>query len=77
VKAREKITMEWDRLQQVAKGHLEVTIPPLMKLDFKQLLKILGILLGGGGGEAFQRELFHKWRRTRIFCDSITKCKFG
>jgi hypothetical protein len=20
---------------------------------------------------------FHKWRRTRIFSDSITKCKFG
>jgi hypothetical protein len=69
---REKITMEWDRLQQVAKGQLEVKIPPLMKLDFKQLFKILGILLRGGGGVRSIQKL-----RTRIFCDSITKCKFG
>jgi hypothetical protein len=35
--------MEWDQLQQVAKGQPKVKKPPLVKFIFEQLLKILGI----------------------------------
>ncbi len=43
-RVKTKVVVEWDWFQQIAKWQPKVRKPSLLKLAFKQLLKILGVL---------------------------------